>query len=194
MVQFVKKISRLCCLAGGLVLCLLVGLTCLSVAGRAVNSLLYSSFFQSHMPALAKGLLATGIGPINGDYELVEAGMAFVVFAFLPICQLQMGHASVDILTHKLPEKWQGYLTLLAELIFAGILVLITWQLGLGLFDKWRSHETTLLLEMPVWYAYGLSWGMALAAAFVGLTTAYYRIAEILFSMPNPLMDTGDKS
>ena len=33
------------------------------------------------------------------DYELVEAGVAFAIFAFIPLCQIYGSHATVDIFT-----------------------------------------------------------------------------------------------
>ena len=39
------------------------------------------------------------LGPVPGDFELVEVGTGFAVFAFLPWCQLKRGHATVDLFT-----------------------------------------------------------------------------------------------
>ena len=66
----------------------------------------------------------------------------------------------------------------MAEIGFALALILIAWQLGNGLGDKYRSHETTSLLEMPIWYGYAAALLMAYAAAFVATSVAYYRCME----------------
>jgi hypothetical protein len=49
--------------------------------------------------------MLTTFGPVKGDFEVVEAGIAFSIFAFLPICQLHGGHATVDIFTNLMPKR-----------------------------------------------------------------------------------------
>ncbi len=193
MIGLIRNISRITSLIGGTILVGLTLLTCLSVAGRMLNSFLHLDQVQMLAPVLANRLIETGIGPITGDYELLEAGMACVIFAFLPLCQLRAGHASVNIFTDRLPRKIRGSLICAAESGFALALILIAWQLGNGLGDKYRSHETTSLLEMPVWYGYAAALLMAYAAAFVALAVAYYRCMEQFFGWPNKLREQGGK-
>ena len=193
MMGLVRYISRITSLIGGTLLIGLTMLTCLSVAGRMLNSFLYLDWVQTAMPSLANRLLETGIGPITGDYELLEAGMACVIFSFLPLCQLHAGHARVTLFTDRLPEKIRGGLTCIAEIAFALALILIAWQLGNGLGDKYRSHETTSLLEMPVWYGYAAALLMAYAAAFVAVAVAYYSCMEQFFGWPNKMREQGNK-
>jgi hypothetical protein len=45
--------------------------------------------------------------PIRGDFELVELGTGFAVFAFLPWVQINRQHASVEILTMHLGSRRQ---------------------------------------------------------------------------------------
>jgi TRAP-type C4-dicarboxylate transport system permease small subunit len=186
---FIQQIARLSSLFGGMVLAGLILLTCLSVAGRLMNSLLHLDGVQAFMPGLANALIAAGIGPITGDYEIVQAGMACVIFAFLPLCQLQAGHASVDIFTDKMPKEIRKALIFMAEIAFALTLILVAWQLANGLGDKYRSHETTALLEFPVWYGYAVSLVMAIFASFVAVVMAYFRALELLFGQPHKLRD-----
>ena len=174
------RLARLFALAGGLVLCALVVLTCLSVLGRMLNSLLHGDAMQAAAPDLAAASSAAGVGPINGDFELVEAGMAFSIFAFLPLCQLSGAHASVDIFTDRLPPRAGRALRAAIEIVFAAVLVLIAWQLGEGMLSKLRSGQTTFLLEYPVWWAYAFSLAGAAAAALVAVYVAATRLAEAL--------------
>lgn len=176
--SFFEKLSRLFAILGGLVLTVLIVMVCLSVLGRSLNSVLNGDFLQSFMPGLADALLATGIGPINGDFELVEAGMAFTVFAFLPICQIYDAHASVDIFTARLSRGVNRFLSMVIEIVFALVLIIIANQLFLGAMNKFNSGETTLLLQFPLWWAYAASVIAAAVAALVASYTAVMRVVE----------------
>ncbi|MFK7997075.1 MAG: TRAP transporter small permease [Granulosicoccus sp.] len=176
----VTRLARTFAILGGLVLSALIVLTCLSVLGRSVNSLLNADIVQALMPAIANMLLATGVGPIDGDFELVEAGMAFTIFAFLPLCQLNGAHASVDIFTAALPGRVSRLLRLVVEFVFAAVLVLIAVKLFGGMESKRASGQTTLLLQFPVWWGYAISLPGAIAAALVAVHIAISRLLEML--------------
>lgn len=175
----ITRLARAFAILGGLVLTSLIILTCLSIAGRSLNSAMHSDFAQTLSPGLANALLATGIGPINGDFELVEAGMAFAIFAFLPLCQLHGAHASVDIFTGKLPLRINRFLRMAIEVIFAATLILIAVKLFAGMESKRGSGQTTLLLQYPVWWGYAMSVPGAFAAAIVSVHIAVSRLIEV---------------
>ena len=166
-------------LAGGGTLIALIALTCLSIFGRIGNSAGYSQFMETYAPFAAS--LLRELGPIEGDYELVEAGMAFAIFSFLPWCQLARGHASAEIITPFLPERVNGVLSLIWEIIFAGAIFLVTWRLFAGMEDKMRYGETSFLLRMPVWPFYGLCALAGAGACFVSVYCVWRRLRECLF-------------
>ncbi len=178
MYSFFFWLARLFARLGGLALVALIILTCLSIAGRSLNGVLHADWLQSIAPGLASGLLALGIGPINGDFELVEAGMAFAIFSFLPLCQLQGAHASVDIFTSSLPIRANRILRMVVEVVFAAVIVLIAWQLFEGMQSKLRSGQTTLLLQYTVWWGYAVSLLGAVVAAIVSVYVASVRLFE----------------
>ncbi|MEM7058563.1 MAG: TRAP transporter small permease [Pseudomonadota bacterium] len=178
MYRVVDWLARMFAQLGGIVLSLLIVLTCASVLGRLINTILNSDFVQGIAPDLAESLLSTGVGPINGDFEIVEAGMAFAIFAFLPLCQLRAAHASVDVFTSALPDRAQRLLRAVIELAFAAVLVLIAVQLYGGMISKLNSAQTTFLLEFPVWWSYAASVVAAIAAALVGIYVAFMRMLE----------------
>ena len=171
-------LARFMAVLGGIVLSALVILTCVSVVGRGLNSILHSGAIQGSMPGLAETLLATGIGPVQGDYELVEAGIAFAIFAFMPLCQITAGHASVDIFTSRLPVRVNRFIQMIVELIFGVVLIVIAQRLYAGMMSKMSYNETTFLLQFPIWWAYALSLSAALLAAIVGIYMAVVRIVE----------------
>ena len=175
---FMEKLSRVFAVLGGIVLTVLIVMVCLSILGRSLNSVLNGDLLQSVIPGIADVFLATGVGPINGDYELVQAGMAFAIFSFLPLCHLNGAHASVDIFTQKLPLRANSFLRMVIEIIFAAILIIIAYQLFLGMLSKQGSGQTSFLLEFPIWWAYALSVVGAVVAAIVGVYIACMRVLE----------------
>lgn len=177
--RYMDKLARLFAFLGGTVLSLLIVQTCLSILGRSINSILHSDFMQNYAPDISNALLATGVGPINGDFELIEVGMAFVIFAFLPLCHLNGAHASVDIFTSKLPRRMNMALRTLIEVIFAAVIVLIAIQLSKGMLSKLNSGQTTLLLQYPVWWGYAFALTGAVAAAVIAVYVAAMRVLEL---------------
>ena len=175
---FVAALARAFATLGGLALSALIVMTCLSIAGRSLSSLLHGDAVQSVAPGLANALLAAGVGPIDGDFELVEAGMVFAIFAFLPLCQLAGAHASVDIFTSRLPPRAERALRAAVETLFAAVLVLIAVQLYAGMQSKLRSGQTSFLLQYPVWWGYAASLAGAVVAAFVAVYVAFARVVE----------------
>lgn len=153
--RLAHTLARLAALAGGLVLAVLVVMTCLSVTGRA--------------------FAFAGLGPVPGDFELVEAGIAFAVFAFLPWCILNAGHATVDIFTNGLSVQANRLLLAFWELVMAAVMALLAWRLYEGLLGKLKNGETTFLLQFPVWWAYAACLVPAVLGVLVALWSAYDR-------------------
>lgn len=140
-------ISFVFALLGGIVLIALTLLTVSSVTGRA--------------------LIPFGLGPIPGDFELVEAGVAFAVFAFLPWCQFNRGHASVEIFTQFLPMGINRILDVLIDVLMLAVAILIFRQHALGTLDKTSYGETTFILQFPIWWAYAAALSGALVFVLV---------------------------
>lgn len=143
----VDALSRLLALAGGVVLIVLIALTCVSIAGRAL------------LP------FNLGVGPIRGIYDYTEIGMAMAVFAFLPIAQLREAHARVDLFGTMIPRTLSLLLDLLFNAAMLAVAAIGTWRLWLGMQDKLRFGETTLIAQIPVWQGYAA--GLVGAAGFV---------------------------
>jgi len=170
------RLARLMAYAGGLALSLLIIMTCLSIAGRSASRFLNTDFMQTHMPSASDWLLVLGVGPIRGDVELVEVGMAFTIFAFLPICQITGGHAVVDVFVGFLSKRVNKLLQIVADILFAGVLTLIAVQLYGGFESKLSSGQTTFLREFPLWWAYGASLVGAALAALIAIYVMFERM------------------
>ena len=171
--------ARLIAICGGLVLTVLIVLICISVIGRSLNGLLHG-WIGALVPGVSAWALDLGVGPINGDFELVEAGVAFAIFAFLPLCQISAGHASVDIFTAKLPTRINRLLQLAIDVIFAVVLIAIAYQLYNGMLSKQRYGDTTFLLQFPIWWAYAASLSGSILTAVISLYVAGIRALELM--------------
>jgi TRAP-type C4-dicarboxylate transport system permease small subunit len=146
----VYGLARYVAIAGGLVLTAIVAITVLSVVGRA--------------------FIWAGLGSIAGDYELVEAGVGFAIFAFLPWTHLIRGHAVVSIFTDFFSARANAWIMVVSDTLMLAIAAFIAWRHWLGTVDKFNYGETTLLLRMPLWWAYAA--GLVGAAALV-IVAAY---------------------
>ncbi len=175
---FMMGLARFMAVLGGIVLTLLIVLTCVSITGRLLNGLFHGALMTKLAPGLSQWMIDIGVGPVNGDFELVEAGVAFAIFAFIPLCQITAGHASVDILTNRFSAGVNRFLRMLTETVFAGVLILIAWKLYDGMLSKMRYNETSFLLQFPIWWAYAASLFGAVVAALVGAYVAAVRIFE----------------
>jgi len=186
--RFFLGLSTLMAIIGGFVLSLLVAIIVFSIIGRELNSALHSSFFDGGLKGFADWLLGVELpgpwgkiklGPVNGDYEIVEAGIAFAIFSFLPLAHISGAHATVDIFTSWMPERTQQVLTVIIDIAFAVVLMIIAIQLFHGTVDKFERHQTTFLLRFPLWWAYALSLVGAVVAAVVSVYLALMRIVEL---------------
>ncbi|NRB02133.1 MAG: TRAP transporter small permease [Rhodobacteraceae bacterium] len=175
-------IARILALLGGFVLIALVLTTTFSIIGRSLNTIGHSDVMENI--GWLGGLLRS-FGPINGDYELVEAGVAIAIFAFLPWCQLSRTHATVDVFTNFLGRRVNALLSLIWEIMLTAILFVVTWRISIGTSEKMRYGETTFLLQMPVWWPYAICTVIAGIAAVVGLYVVWQRLAE-LFAKERP--------
>ena len=170
--KIIQGLANVMALLGGIVLCALVAIVCISITGREANSLAHTGVFG----ALGDWALAQGLGPITGDFELVEAGVAFAIFAFLPLTQLTGAHATVDIFTNGLGPKVNNALAGFWDIVMAVVIVLITWRLFVGMQDKMRYGETTYLIQFPIWWAYAASLVAAICASIISLYCAAMRL------------------
>ncbi|MFY0691515.1 MAG: TRAP transporter small permease [Paracoccaceae bacterium] len=149
-----EGLARWLAYAGGFVLVSLALITVVSVLGRA--------------------FIFAGLRPISGDFELVEAGCAIAIFAFMPWCQLRRGHVTVDIFIDRLPSRARAVFGLIGDAAIAVVSGLILWRIWLGFGEKFPYGsealrdalgmgykpffpETTYELELPIWIPYGLA-------------------------------------
>lgn len=154
--RFMARLATYTAGFGGVVLSALILMTGASIIGRALTGI--------------------GLGPVTGDYELVEIGIALAVFCFLPYAQLKAGHATVDIFTSGLSVGVNRVLIAIWEIVMALALALIGWRLYEGLLGKIANGETTYLLQIPIWWAFAASMVPAIVAVIVAAWSAFDRV------------------
>lgn len=174
----VMACARALAALGGVVLLALIGMTCLSVLGRELGAFFQSDGLQGFAPALAGWLQGLGFGAVYGDFELVEAGVAFCIFAFLPLCHLTGAHATVDILADRFPARVQRVLAAAIAVVYAAVMAVIAVQLFVGMLSMRGSGRTSALIEFPIWWAYAACLIGAAMSAVVAVYLAALRCAE----------------
>jgi TRAP-type C4-dicarboxylate transport system permease small subunit len=147
------RIARVLAIAGGVVVVGLAGLVTLSVLLRWLG----------------------GQG-INGDFEMVQMGLALAVFAFLPLCQAHRGNVMVDTFTTRLPLRLQYALDALWDGLYAAFAGFIAWRLAIGAVEARTSGTTSMVLGLPIHYAIGGCAAMAAFLALICVLTAIRRV------------------
>jgi len=144
MIAFIYRLAQWTAIVGGILLVALTILVVVSVAGRA--------------------LIGLGLGPVPGDFELVEMGVGIAVFFFLPWCYVRGSHATVDLLYMHMPGWFKRGINIFSDVLMMLVWLVLTWRLWDGMLEKKEYMETTFILLMPIWWAYAL----CLVGAVVG--------------------------
>lgn len=156
MTNVIYGLSRAMTWLGAFVLVVLAVLSVLSIGGRALSGL--------------------GLGPVPGDFELVEAGTALAVFCFLPWAHLKRGHAVVDLFWRAYPPALRRVLEVVADALMLAVWLLLVWRMGAAMLDYRANGEVTFILQFPVWWGYAAS----MVPAVIGCIAYAWRLLETL--------------
>ena len=148
----IERLSGAIALFGGLLLFCVAALVVVSVVGRWLSGTALASTFP-------------WLGPVNGDFEMVQMATAVAVFSFLPYCQARRGNIVVDTFTSGLPARANACIDAFWDVVYAGMMGLLTACLLTGVIEHYRSGQTTMLLQLIVWPA------LAFCAVLCGLLT-----------------------
>lgn len=165
--RILKTAAKWLAYFGGFLLTAAAIMTIISIAGRA--------------------MIWAGLGPVLGDFELVELAVAVAVFSFLPWSQINRDQVTVDVLVDTFPPRLRAGFGMAGDTAMAIAASVIAWRMWLGLGerlpmgsdtlrtllmlgDKPYYTETTFILRMPVWYGYALS---MVGAAFFAVVCIY---------------------
>ena len=104
--------------------------------------------------------------PIPGDVELTQLGIALSISLCLGWCQLQGSNIIVDFFTHRLPTRQRQRLDAAGALLLGVMCALLSWRTGVGAVSVRDAGETSMILALPMWWAYAsLAPGLVLSAA-----------------------------
>ena len=126
-----EKLANLCALASGVLMSLIVLLTCTSIVGRELIG-----------------------STVVGDFELVGLATGAAISLFMPLCQLKQGNIIVDFFTVKMPKRINAGLDRFGALVTGLCFALLTWRTALGGINSWETHSGSMLLGFPEWTIY----------------------------------------
>jgi len=129
MIAFIYRLANWTALVGGIVLVALTLMVVASVAGRA--------------------MIGLGLGPVPGDFELVEIGVGVAVFMFLPWCYLRGGHATVDLLYMHMPSWGQKAINIVSDVLMLLVWLVLTWKLWDGLLKRRNTLRRPSFCKCP---------------------------------------------
>jgi TRAP-type C4-dicarboxylate transport system permease small subunit len=115
--------------------------------------------------------------PIQGDVELTQFGIALCISLCLPWCQARGANIIVDFFTQNLRERALRRLDGIGALLMAAMCLLLAWRTTIGALAVSEAQETSMILALPMWWAYAsLAPGLGLAA-LIALRQAWLHFA-----------------
>lgn len=159
--RFGSVLTRVCeglALLGGIVLLLVMMLTVVSVIGGAAFN-----------------------RPLLGDSEVVEIGVAFSIFSYLAWCQIRGANVIVDFFTRPLPARVRDLIDTMCDLVFAFVVLVLTWRLAIGGLDTFHRGDVSTFLQIPNWWGY---LGAFVACLVWATACLYTAVAAVLGVSP----------
>jgi TRAP-type C4-dicarboxylate transport system permease small subunit len=159
-----KRIAWAFAWAGGLVASLVACMTVVSIALRATTS-----------------------RPIQGDVELTQMGIALAIALCLPWCQWRGANIIVDFFTQRAAPRTNAWLDGIGAVLVAAMCALLAWRTSVGAATVREAGETSMILGLPMWWAYAaLAPGLAL--------TALVALAQAQAHWRGQPLDTADEA
>jgi TRAP-type C4-dicarboxylate transport system permease small subunit len=142
MLPFLRRISRYLGLLGASVALAIGLMTTASVVSRAIFN-----------------------KPIPGDVEITQMGIALAISLCLPWCQWRGANIIVDFFTQDVSGRSRRILDGLGCLALVTMYSLLSWRTSVGAVAVKEAAETSMIISLPMWWAYAaLAPGLAVAA------------------------------
>jgi len=126
-----ETVARIFALAGGMLLSVLAGLVVASIVGRVVFG-----------------------RPVAGGFEIVAMSTAISVFLCLPYCHWQRGNVVVNLFFSDAGKRLTHWLDAVAASLYGAIAMAFAWRMGLGLADAIHYQDISVIIGLPLWWAY----------------------------------------
>ncbi|HEV8689207.1 MAG TPA: TRAP transporter small permease [Ideonella sp.] len=140
--RYLRPLSLAFAVAGGGVACIVAAMTVTSIVMRSLLS-----------------------RPIPGDVELTQLGIALAISLCLPWAQLHGANIIVDFFTQSLEPRANRRLDAVGALLLAAMCALLSWRTSMGALAVHAAGETSMILDLPMWWVYAaLAPGLALTA------------------------------
>jgi TRAP-type C4-dicarboxylate transport system permease small subunit len=147
--RFLVQLSELLALIGGALLLLIMAMTVISIIGRQLFGM-----------------------PVKGDFEITELACGIAVFLFFPYTQITGQNIVAEFFTAGLSERRRAGLESVHDLVFAAVALFLAWRAFEGFLDMVASTQKTMLLGLPVWWAYVAAFGSCVVLTLVCLWCA----------------------
>lgn len=140
MLAVLGRLADLLALLGGLILLLIVAVTTTNTA----------AFILDRITALV-GLNVSGL---PGYEDFVRLAISAAGLMFLPFCQFNRGHVSVDLFMSAASERVSRAIDRLWLLVTAGIALFLAWWMVFGLLEKRSDQVVSSVLGWAEWPFY----------------------------------------
>ena len=103
--------------------------------------------------------------PVPGVVEITQMLIAVAISLGLPWCQWRRANIIVDFFTQHLRPALSRRLDAVGCLLLAVMGLLLAWRSGAGAMAVQAAGETSMVLALPMWWAYAsLAPGLGLSA------------------------------
>jgi TRAP-type C4-dicarboxylate transport system permease small subunit len=123
--------ARVFALAGGALLSLMAALVVVSIVGRVVFG-----------------------RPVAGGFEIVAMGTAISAFLCLPYCHWQRGNVVVNLFFSDAAKRLTHWLDAVAATFYGAIAMAFAWRMSAGLVDAIHYQDISVIIGLPLWWAY----------------------------------------
>jgi TRAP-type C4-dicarboxylate transport system permease small subunit len=111
--------------------------------------------------------------PLWGAFETIEILMGLVVFAGMPLAAASRENIVIDLLEGVMSYRARCLLTVVADLVAAGVAALLAWRVGARAIQLHAVGETTMQLQIGRFWVAGAMSILATLAALVLLRAAW---------------------
>jgi TRAP-type C4-dicarboxylate transport system permease small subunit len=85
----------------------------------------------------------------------------------------------VDLVYLHLPGRVQRVVSVFSDVLMFAAWVILTWRLGIAVADKFGEHETTFILQIPLWIPHAVGFAGAVVGCVVYLAKTLAEIGWI---------------